>query len=65
MGVVVDDARREGESVGVDRLPSGAHVAAHCGDASARDGQAAVPGRIAEAVDEERVADHEVVHGQG
>ena len=70
LGVVVrvdvHDARREGEPARVDPLRGGAQlaaarIAADRRDAAVLDGEAAVAGGSAEAIDDARVLDHEVV----
>ena len=67
LGVVVrvdvHDAGREDQAAGVDALPRGAEIGADRRDASILHGDATGAGRRAETVDDERVVDHEIVHG--
>ena len=62
MRVVVDDARREREPVRVDDLPRRAAFGADGADAPILYREAGAIRRCAEAVDDQRVADYEVMH---
>ena len=61
--VVVDDARHQREAVGVDRL-RWPELPSDLGDSSVLHGEVAATGRRAEAVEQQRVADDEVVHAR-
>jgi hypothetical protein len=66
LGVVVrvdvDDAGRQHEAAGVDATRGGAGILADGRDAPVLDGDGARPRGAAEAVDDGRVVDHEVMH---
>ena len=64
MGVQVHDAGREHEAVRVHPLARGAEIGADRGDAAVLDREAAVTRGRAETVDETRVVDDEIVHGE-
>ena len=69
MGVQVHDAGRQHEAARVHPLARGAEIAAAAvvadrGDAAVPDREAAVPRGRAETVDETRVVDDEIVHGE-
>ena len=64
MRMVVDDAGHEREAVGVDRLARRAMRFAYRGDPALRDGEVAAPWRRARAIEEQRTAEDEVVHGR-
>ncbi len=62
MGVHVDDAGREHEPIGVDRLGALVLDLADSGDAAVLDREIGAPGLVAQPVDESGAADDEVDH---
>ena len=62
MRVHVDDAGREHEAVGIDRLGALVRDGADPDDAAVLDGKVGAPGFVAEAVDDGGTADDEIDH---
>ena len=63
MGVDVDDAGREHEAVGVDRLPRTLGHVADFDDALAANGDVGLDQRVANAVGDHGAANHQIMHG--
>jgi len=62
MIAVVTPSAGEGEAVGVHGFLRGAHDIADLGDAAVLHRHAAAPRRRAQAVEQRRVADHQIEH---